>query len=254
MVSRETGHRVFLRARLTQGSVIDLDRNQTNYLVNVLRLVPGDAIRVFNGQQGEWGAVLVERGRRAFGLAIDGQEREQDPAPDLYYLFAPLKQGRLDYMVQKAVEMGAGLLAPVITQHTQINRVNIERMEANAIEAAEQCGLVTIPRMNEPIALGELLDGWPSAESDRRIVYCDEAAPPGDPIKVLGAHIGGRFAVLVGPEGGFSEQERQLLRSKPFVTAIRLGPRVLRADTAAVAAMALVQAVLGDWSDVRNLS
>jgi 16S rRNA (uracil1498-N3)-methyltransferase len=150
-------------------------------------------------------------------------------------------------MVQKAVEMGAGLLTPVLTQHTQVGRVNVERMEANAIEAAEQCGLLSIPQIDEPVALGQLLAAWPSVEPGRRIVYCDEAAPEADPIPVLSGLTDPRFAVLVGPEGGFSAEERTRLRGLSFVTPISLGPRILRADTAAVAALALLQAVRGDW-------
>lgn len=243
----QTRQRLFLRARLAAGAVIDLDRTQTNYLVNVLRMEKGDALSVFNGLDGQWRAVLSERNRRTPTLAIDALEREQTERPDLYYLFAPLKQGRLDYMVQKAVEMGAGLLTPVLTQHTQIGRVNSERMEANAIEAAEQCGLLSIPQIDEPVALAQLIEAWPSVEPSRRIVYCDEAAPDIDPVAALRVLNEGKFAVLVGPEGGFSEAERADLRERAFVTPIRLGPRILRADTAAVAAIALVQAVLGDW-------
>ncbi len=247
MAGEATGHRLFLRARFAAGAVVDLDRGQANYLANVPRLLPGTSLRVFNGEDGEWSAVLALRARRTLTLAIGRQERPQTARPDLYYLFAPLKQGRLDYLVQKAVEMGAGLLMPVLTQHTQIGRVNAERMEANAIEAAEQCGLLSLPRIDEPVALGQLLDAWPLLEPQRRILYCDEAALAADPIETLRSLGPGHYAVLVGPEGGFSSAERERLRGAPFVTAISLGPRILRADTAAVAALALVQAVLGDW-------
>jgi 16S rRNA (uracil1498-N3)-methyltransferase len=246
MGAAETSQRLFVRSRLTAGAQVELDRGQINYLVNVLRLEAGDAIAVFNGVDGEWRAALTERGRRNWILTAETLTREQDQRPDLYYLFAPLKHGRLDYMVQKAVEMGAGLMMPVLTQHTQVGRPNLERMEANAIEAAEQCGLMSIPQIDEPIPLSQLIDAWPSVEPQRRIIYSDEAAA-GDPIETLRGLAGDRFAVLVGPEGGFSEEERARLRSRPFVTPISLGPRVLRADTAAVAALALVQAVLGDW-------
>ena len=247
MSSSRPANRLFFRARLTEGAVVDLDRTQTNYLVNVLRLSAGDRVLLFNGQDGEWLARLVERNRRNVALSMERQEREQTPRPDLYYLFAPLKQGRLDYMIQKAVEMGAGLLTPVLTQHTQVGRVNVERMEANAIEAAEQCGLLSLPQIDEPVALSQLLAAWPSVEPNRRIVYCDEAAPHADPIPALSSLTDSQFAVLVGPEGGFSAEERTRLRGLSFVTPISLGPRILRADTAAVAAMALLQAVRGDW-------
>ncbi len=239
--------RLFMRSRLTAGAVIDLDRGQTNYLTNVLRMNAGAAIRVFNGREGEWRASLTQSGRRGWALTIEEEERPQEERPDLHYLFAPLKQARLDYMVQKAVEMGVGRLAPVLTQHGQVGKVNVERMEANAIEAAEQCGLLSIPSIEEPVPLGDLLDNWPSAQPGRRIIFCDEAAPQDDPIAALGAVKETKFAVLIGPEGGFSADERARLRTRPFVTAVSLGPRILRADTAAVAALTLVQAVFGDW-------
>lgn len=239
--------RLFLRARFTAGATVDLDRGQSNYLVNVLRMEPGGSILVFNGTDGEWRAVLGQRDRRIWMLNIEAQERPQTERPDLHYLFAPLKQARLDYMVQKAVEMGAGMLTPVLTQHGQVNRVNTQRMEANAVEAAEQCGLLSIPRVNEPVALMDLLETWPSKEPNRRIIYCDETAAESDPVETLTKLTDTHLAVLIGPEGGFSPDERSRLRSRPFVTSIGLGPRIMRADTAAVAAMALVQAIAGDW-------
>jgi 16S rRNA (uracil1498-N3)-methyltransferase len=239
-----TATRLFVRAPLAEGASVDLDRDQANYLVNVLRLGAGDSILVFNGVDGEWRATLAAATRKTWRLDIDGQTRPQSPAPDLHYLFAPLKQARLDYMIQKAVEMGAGRLRPVITRHTQVTRFNTERVEANAIEAAEQCGILSIPAIDEPVPLARLLDEW---DANRRIVFCDEGDSRADPVTILAALKPSRLAVLVGPEGGFAEDERLLLRSKPYVTAIPLGPRILRADTAAVAALALVQAVLGDW-------
>lgn len=239
--------RLFVRARLAPRAVLELDRSQSNYLVNVLRMRAGDTVLVFNGEDGEWRTVLTERGRRNWSLLVEEQLRPQTPRPDLYYLFAPLKQARLDYMVQKAVEMGAGLLCPVLTRHTQVTRLNQERMEANAIEAAEQCGILTIPEIDEPVPLAELLEAWPTVETGRRIVFCDEAAGEADPVAALRKIEERSLAVLIGPEGGFSKEERELLLGLPFVTAIPLGPRILRADTAAVAALALAQAVLGDW-------
>jgi 16S rRNA (uracil1498-N3)-methyltransferase len=239
--------RLFVRAALAPGVSIDLDRGQTNYLVNVLRLAEGDAILVFNGVDGEWRARLVATGRKSWQLHADTRTRAQPAAADLHYLFAPLKQARLDYMIQKAVEMGAGRLRPVITRHTQVARLNADRMIANAIEAAEQCGILAIPALDQPKHLTDLLDGWTTAEGDRRIIFCDESAAHTDPVAVLSAVKPSPLAVLIGPEGGFSEDERALLHSRPFVTAMPLGPRILRADTAAVAALALVQAVWGDW-------
>jgi len=246
-----TGPRLFVRARLTGGATVELDHGQANYLGNVLRMKAGDPLLVFNGTDGEWRAIITERGRRGLVLTAEAQTRPQTPRPALYYLFAPLKQGRLDYMIQKAVELGAGLMTPVLTQHTQVTRVNVERMEANAIEAAEQCGILTIPQIDEPVALAQLLDAWPTLEPARRIIYCDEATDSAGPVATLGGLGDVAYAVLIGPEGGFSSEERQRLRSLPFVTPLPLGPRILRADTAAVAALALVQSVLGDWRSER---
>lgn len=242
-----TAPRLFLRTTLAVGARIDLDRAQANYLVNVLRLGEGNEVLVFNGNDGEWRARLVSAGRRHWLFEFSEQTLPQPPAPDLHYLFAPLKQARLDYMVQKAVEMGAGRLRPVITQHTQVTRLNPDRMEANAIEAAEQCGILSIPAIDEPAQLATLLDGWAAREGGRRIVFCDEGDEGVDPLSVLSALPPSPLAVLIGPEGGFASDEREALRSRPFVTPISLGPRILRADTAAVAALALVQAALGDW-------
>ena len=239
--------RLFLRHELSAGAIVELDRAQTNYLTNVLRMKAGGGINVFNGEHGEWSAVLVQRGRRDWALAIKRIERNQTERPDLQYLFAPLKHARLDYMVQKAVELGVGRLTPVLTQYSQINRVNARRMEGNAIEAAEQCGLLTIPIVDEPVALSELLDSWSKLLPGRRIVFCDETKRERDTARVLGAMSGNRFAVLIGPEGGFSGEERERLTSCDFVTSVGLGPRIMRADTAAVAAIALVQAIRGDW-------
>jgi 16S rRNA (uracil1498-N3)-methyltransferase len=162
----------------------------------------------------------------------------------LLYCFAPLKQGRLDYLVQKAVEMGAGVLQPVITQHTQVARPGTERLRANVSEAAEQCGVLAIPELREPQKLERLLSDW---EPGRRLIFCDEDARTDNPLATLRAIEERRLALLIGPEGGFSEDERRQLRALPFVSAIPLGPRILRADTAAVAALALIQATVGDW-------
>jgi 16S rRNA (uracil1498-N3)-methyltransferase len=239
--------RLFLRAPLADGALVDLDPKQANYLVNVLRLPAGAAIRVFNGRDGEWQATLTAEGRKAHALVIGDETRPQPPAPDLHYLFAPLKQARLDYMVGKAVEMGVGRLLPVLTQHGQVARLNRERMQANAVEAAEQCGILSIPAIDEPVPLRTLIDGWAAGEGSRRIVFCDEGDGTSDPLKILSALEPSPLAVLIGPEGGFSAAERDMLRGQSFVTAIPLGPRIIRADTAAVAALALVQATLGDW-------
>jgi 16S rRNA (uracil1498-N3)-methyltransferase len=239
--------RLYLRLPLRAGGRIEVTREQANYLLNVLRMGEGDELLVFNGHDGEWIAKIAEAGRRACVLAFVRENRPQPPASDLHYLFAPLKMARLDYMVQKAVEMGAGALRPVITRHTQVGRVNRERMEANVFEAAEQCGILAVPTVAEPVELKALLDAWPGVEGERRIIFCDEGEAAVNPMNTLAALPRGPIAVLIGPEGGFSDEERHVLRSKSFVTAISLGPRILRADTAAVAALAVVQAALGDW-------
>jgi 16S rRNA (uracil1498-N3)-methyltransferase len=236
--------RLFLDAPLVAGREVALTREQMNYLVNVLRLQAGQPVLVFNGRDGEWQAALTSVSKKAAALTPDRQVRPQETGPDIDYLFAPLKHARLDYMVQKAVEMGARRLRPVLTRRTQVHRINLERMLANAVEAAEQCGILSLPEIAEPAALETVVAGWPG---DRLLVFCDEDAPVRDPVAALAAHRGvSGAAVLIGPEGGFDPAERTLLQRVTPSVAVSLGPRILRADTAAVAALALVQAVLGD--------
>jgi 16S rRNA (uracil1498-N3)-methyltransferase len=236
--------RLFIEPPLAAGAVYEASREQFNYLVNVLRFEEGDAVLVFNGRDGEWRAELSFPSKKRLALTATEQTRPQ-PAPcDLRYLFAPLKVGRLDYLVQKAVEMGAGLLQPVMTQHVQGKITSMDRIRANVIEAAEQCGVLGIPPVADPRKLEDLLATWPK---DRRIIFCDEGDAGQNPLPVLAGVKEHQLALLIGPEGGFSDAERGLLRSLDFVTAIPLGPRILRADTAAVAAMAVIQATIGDW-------
>ncbi len=237
-------HRLFIDRAFAVQAVLPLEREQANYLLNVLRLKAGDGVLVFNGRDGEWLANVVPEGRKQAGLALLRRVREQPPAPDLHYLFAPLKHARLDYMAQKAVEMGAGLLQPVITRRTQVSRLNLDRMRANAVEAAEQCGLLALPEVAPEQPLEAALAGL---SPDRLLVFCDEAMEQASPVAALTAHKPAPLAVLIGPEGGFDEAERQLIRARPNTLSLSLGPRILRADTAAVAALSLVQAVLGDW-------
>lgn len=222
----------------------ELSSEQFNYLANVLRLEAGAKVLVFNGLDGEWLAEITFPNRKKIVLEPIEQTRPQPPVSDLHYLFAPLKVGRLDYLVQKAVEMGSGLLQPVMTQHVQGKITNLDRLRANVTEAAEQCGILSIPEVREPRKLTEILERWPA---DRRIIFCDEGDEGQNPLPILSKVTEKKLALLVGPEGGFSEEERSLLRSLPFVTAIPLGPRILRADTAAVAALAVIQAAIGDW-------
>jgi 16S rRNA (uracil1498-N3)-methyltransferase len=226
---------------------VALAQPQSHYLKDVLRLKPGDRVLVFNGRDGEWEGRLEEGGKRTLALHLTAQTRPQTAGCDLHYLFAPLKRARLDYMVQKAVEMGVARLAPVITRHTQAERVNLARMRANAIEAAEQCGVLRLPEIVEPTPLARALA---AVEADRLLVFCDEDAPIADPVAALGSVAGvTALAVLVGPEGGFAAEERDMLLAHRNTVRLALGPRILRADTAAVAALALAQAVLGDWRD-----
>ena len=235
--------RLYVEAPLEQGAEVTLNAAQSHYLGTVLRLKPGSQVLVFNGRDGEWEARLAVA-KRASALVIGGKTRPQSTAADLHYLFAPLKSARLDYMVQKAVEMGVSRLQPVFTRHSQAARVNTDRMRANAIGAAEQCGVLSLPDIGEPIAFSRLLAEW---EPARRLVFCDEDAEAAHPIAALTGLPRSPLAVLIGPEGGFAEDERASLLKLPNLIRLSLGPRILRADTAAVAALTLVQAALGDW-------
>jgi 16S rRNA (uracil1498-N3)-methyltransferase len=237
--------RLFVDTALESGMTVTLERDQSNYLGNVLRLEDGDSILVFNGRDGEWLASISGR-KRLDRLEIESRTRPQDRLPDLAYVFAPLKHARLDYMVQKAVEMGVSSLQPVLTRFTQVARVNGERMRANVIEAAEQCGILGIAEVAEPVAFDRFLS---HRKPERLLVFCDEAADVADPLSVLqGNKATGGIDVLIGPEGGFAEEERAALLRQPNTLRLSLGPRILRADTAGVAALALVQAALGDWT------
>jgi 16S rRNA (uracil1498-N3)-methyltransferase len=236
--------RLFVDHPLKGGETVALDRDQSNYLGNVLRLASGESVLVFNGRDGEWQAAISGR-KRPDNLTLLMQTRPQDRLPDVAYVFAPLKHARLDYVAQKAVEMGAASLQPVLTRHTQVSRVNTERMRANVIEAAEQCGILSLADVAEPVPLDRFLG---QRGGERLLVFCDEAADVADPVAALkGATRPGGIDVLIGPEGGFAEQERAALMKQPNILRLALGPRILRADTAGVAALALVQAALGDW-------
>ena len=238
--------RLFVDADLAAGKSVALDRNQSNYLGNVLRLSDGETILIFNGRDGEWQAAISGR-KRPDRLEVVARTRPQDRLPDLTYVFAPLKHARLDYMVQKAVEMGASRLQPVLTRFTQVSRVNGERMRANVIEAAEQCGILSLADVAEPMPLDRFLT---QRQPQRLLVFCDEAAETTSPIQALqnGLTATDGIDILIGPEGGFSEEERALLLRQPRTLRLSLGPRILRADAAGVAALALVQAALGDWA------
>lgn len=237
--------RLFVTDDLAAARRIGLDRQQSHYLANVLRMREGAEVLVFNGRNGEWLArISGASSKKAVSLDLMEQARPQPEPTDLLFAFAPIKAGRLDYLVQKAVEMGAGALQPVITQHTQLAKIGTARLQANVMEAAEQCGVLAVPQVQEPISFDTLIAGW---DASRRLIFCDEAAETHNPRPILDKIAETKLGLLVGPEGGFSDAERTQLRALPFVTPIPLGPRILRADTAAVAALAVIQATIGDW-------
>jgi 16S rRNA (uracil1498-N3)-methyltransferase len=238
------GIRLYVEAPLHEGAVVTLAKSQAHYLTAVMRLKSNDRVLVFNGCDGEWDSAVVLQKRSAV-LHVGDRTRPQTAPGDLHYLFAPLKAARLDYMVQKAVEMGVSRLQPVLTRHGQVARVNADRVRANAVEAAEQCGILSLPEITEPVALTRVIAEY---DRGRTLIFCDEDAEGANPVAALGAaRPRTPLSVLVGPEGGFAEDERTALLKLPNVVRLALGPRILRADTAAVAALALVQAVLGDW-------
>ncbi len=243
------GPRLFVAADLAEGAAVGLDRDQMNYLANVMRLKPGAAVLAFNGRDGEWLCSLEAAGRKDVALRATRQLRPQPAPGTVAYLFAPLKSARLDYMAQKAVEMGAAILQPVLTRRTQVSRLNLDRLRANAIEAAEQCGILGLPEVRPEARLDRALA---ALAAGTLLVFCDEDAPTGNPVDILRAAMAGRatappVAVVVGPEGGFDPEERRMLAARADVVRLSLGPRILRADTAAVAALAIVQSTLGDW-------
>ena len=287
--------RLYIDEPLSQGAEIALGKEAAHYLVTVMRRGEGAGVRLFNGRDGEWRAVVSQASRKSAVLGVEKQLREQASVPDLALYFAPVKRARTDFIVEKATELGAASITPVMTRRTIAETVRTDRLAANATEAAEQTERLDLPAIGEPVALDRLLDGW---DTNRKLVFCDEAGEEGEKpwggqegrarpmLEVLQEHryppplagelsrlqavtqgadgaaappsalratsSGGggqqRWAILIGPEGGFDPGERELLRSKPFCIPVTLGPRILRADTAAAAALALWQAVLGDWN------
>jgi 16S rRNA (uracil1498-N3)-methyltransferase len=237
--------RLYVEPSMKEGGKIVLAPDQANYLLNVLRLREGARVLVFNGRDGEFASRIENANRKNAALTICECLRPQEFAPDIDYLFAPLKHARLDYMAQKAVEMGARRLRPVMTRRTQSHRVNLDRLRANAQEAAEQCGIIWLPEILAEEPLDRTIENWPA---DRLLIFCDEDAPRADPLAALaGRSASGGLALLIGPEGGFDDKEREAILRLPHIVRLSLGPRILRADTAAVAALALIQAQLGDW-------
>lgn len=242
--SHATLPRLYLAPDLASGQQLTLNKDQSLYLAAVLRKTVGDEVVVFNGRDGAWRASLLSDSKKSVVLDLLEQIAPQTPVSDLWYGFAPLKSERLDYVIQKAVEMGAGTIQPVLTRYTQISRLKHDKLVANAIEAAEQCEVLSVPHVADEITLERLLADWPA---DRKLILADETAASASPIETLTALRGEKIGILIGPEGGFSDEEREKMRALPFVVPISLGPRILRADTAAVAALAIIQATIGDW-------
>ncbi|MEM7686878.1 MAG: 16S rRNA (uracil(1498)-N(3))-methyltransferase [Pseudomonadota bacterium] len=237
--------RLYVEADLGPGQQVALERDQAHYLFTVMRQEAGGHVLLFNGRDGEWQAGIVEAGKRGGLLMCDVQTSEQRDAPDLWLCFAPIKKARTDFIAEKACEMGARRLVPVFTQHTNSERIKGDRLQAHAIEAAEQCGITSVPDVAEPVTLDRLLSDWPE---ERQILFCDETGPRPPAGDVLRNAEPGPWAILIGPEGGFSTDEAARLHGMPMAHAVSLGPRILRADTAAVAALTIWQSVLGDWA------
>jgi len=236
--------RLFVKEALGDGERVMPDDAQAHYLLHVMRAKAGDRVSLFNGRDGEWLAKIAEVSKRSCVLKCEKQTRVQEGTPDVWLCFAPIKKTPADYVVQKATELGVRALQPVFTRRTIVTRINEERMRANAVEAAEQSERLTVPDIREAVTLDKLLKNWPA---ERRILFCDEggdARPIAEAVRNIKEST---FAILTGPEGGFDPAERELIRSHAFVTPITLGPRILRADTAALASLTVLQALKGDW-------
>ena len=238
------GVRLYVEGPLAESVRVEPTAEQAHYLLHVMRAKAGSRLALFNGRDGEWAARLAEVGKRGCVLVCENRLAEQAEVPDLWLVFAPVKKTPADYVTQKATELGVRALQPIITRRTIVRRVNEERMRANAVEAAEQSGRLSVPEVRCAIDLEKLLASWPK---ERRIVFCDEAGEAPPMAEALTAAPDGPWAVLIGPEGGFDPAERALIRAQGYVTPVSLGPRILRADTAGLAALAVWQALRGDW-------
>ena len=232
--------RLFVDQPLSQGMLLPLEGAQANYLANVMRLKAGDPVRLFDDRTGEWLGEVSDAGKRRVMLHLTTRLREREAVPDLWLLFAPIKKGRIDWLVEKATELGIARLQPIVTQRTIVDRTNLDRLRAHAIEAAEQCDRTALPALDEPMKLAALLKGW---DADRALLFADETG--GAPIAQIARP--GPAAILTGPEGGFTPQERELIRATPGAIGMSLGPRILRADTAMAAAVSLWMGLAGDW-------
>lgn len=243
MSNKSSKIRLYIDMELKAGATHQVAGNQGHYLVNVMRLKMGEHISIFNGLAGEWLAEITKPGKGKANITIREKIAEQTHEPDLWYLFAPVKKARIDYMMQKATELGVSRICPVVTKRTNLERIKQDKLIANAVEAAEQCGRMSVPEIDPILTLDEVLDKWPE---ERMIIFCDEA---GDAVQIKDINSeSDKWAILIGPEGGFSEDERKMIRAQKNTIPITLGPRILRADTAAVAALSLWQTYLGDWS------
>ena len=237
--------RLYVADDLGEGVAVTLDEGQAHYLLHVLRAEAGNLVLLFNGRDGEWLAQITAAAKRGVTATCRQQVAVQRGAPDIWLAFAPVKKTPSDYLVQKAAELGVSVLQPVFTRRTIVSRINEERMTANAVEAAEQSGRLTVPEVRGGVSFDKLLVSWPQ---DRRLLFCDEGGDAKAMSQAARESRGGPCAILTGPEGGFDRAERDALRALPFVVPVSLGPRILRADTAALAALAIWQAVAGDWS------
>jgi len=236
--------RLYVEAPLAGRARVDASPAQAHYLLHVMRARPGDNLSLFNGRDGEWLSRIAEATKRGCSFVCQRQTRRQEVTPDIWLCFAPVKKTPADYLTQKATELGVSVLQPVMTRRTIVSRVNLERLRSNATEAAEQSDRLTVPEVREPVALGKLLANWPA---QRRLIFCDEAGEAAPVEQVLRTASAASWAILTGPEGGFDPIEREAIRMKSFVTPVSLGPRILRADTAALAVMSVWQALQGDW-------
>ncbi|MBL4807516.1 MAG: 16S rRNA (uracil(1498)-N(3))-methyltransferase [Rhodobacteraceae bacterium] len=243
-MKRKAKIRLFVEMPMAAGQAVPIGQAQAHYLFGVMRLKLGDQLMVFNGVDGEWLAEVVKAGKRNGLLACLEQTKPLQLPPDLWLMFAPIKKARTAFIVEKSVEMGARQIMPVTTQYTNSDRLNLARLETHAIEAAEQCGATSVPEVSEPVKFTALLDAWPE---DRQLMFCDESRDSLPAAAALQGKTAGKWAIIIGPEGGFSPDESAQLKALVQTTAVSLGPRILRADTAVIAAMTAWQQVLGDW-------
>jgi len=243
MSNKNPKSRLYVNEPLKAGAVLLIDGNQGHHLVNVMRIKMAEYVGLFNGSEGEWLGEITKVGKGKAMVTAREKIAEQINESDLWYLFAPIKKARVDYMMQKATELGVSVISPVMTARTNLDKLKIEKLKASAFEAAEQCGRMTVPQIDDIKSLDEVLKNWPN---DRTIIFCDEA---GDAVPMKEANVSGvKCAVLIGPEGGFNEEERQKIRDHKNTLPVTLGPRILRADTAAVTVISLWQSLFGDWS------